>query len=456
MMSAISRNIIRAALSARSSVSLRYNSTSAATQAVHQNSITHPDPTESSASAQHLRDFEPYVLTTYARPGLVLTSGKGAYLHDLEGRSYLDFNSGIAVNGLGNGDEELADILKQQALQIIHTSNLYYNEWTGQLCKLIVEQTHASGAFQAAKKVFLANSGSEANEAAIKFARKYGKSVKGGGDHKYEIVSFKNSFHGRTLGSLSATPNEKYQKPFQPLVPGFKVATYNDIESVYATVNENTCAVIIEPIQGEGGVYTATEEFIVALRKKCNEVGALLIFDEIQSGVGRSGNLWAHAAFPQEAQPDILTMAKALGNGIPIGAAMVTQEVAEIIKPGDHGTTFGGNPLASRAAHHVFGKIANQEFLNRVKQKAEIFRAGLETLKEKYPSVVIEVRGTGLIWGLQLSFDPSKVVDAARLRGLLVITAGHNTVRIVPPLVITEDEISEGLSILDNAIASTL
>ncbi|KAK9390047.1 pyridoxal phosphate-dependent transferase [Lipomyces mesembrius] len=424
-----------------------------AVEPVHQNAITNRDPSENSKSAAFVREYEPYCLTTYARPGLVLSSGKGCYIWDIEGQKYLDFTAGIAVNALGHGNEELSKILYEQSLKMIHTSNLYYNEWTGPLCKLLVERTLATKGMQSASRVFVSNSGSEANEAALKFARKYGKLTPGGGEHKYEVVSFYNSFHGRTMGSLSATPNQKYQKPFAPMVPGFKYAKFNDIDGL-DIITKDTCAVIIEPIQGEGGVYFATPEFITALRKKCDEVDAVLIFDEIQSGLGRSGYLWAHEAFPAEAQPDILTTAKALGSGIPIGAAMVSERIAQAIKIGDHGTTFGGNPLATRVAHYVVDKLSNPEFLDEVKHKAELFRSGLEQLKEKYPSVITEIRGTGLIWGVQLNRDPNAIVDAARLRGLLVITAGNNTVRIVPPLIVKEEEILEGIEILDTAFAS--
>ncbi|KAK9246995.1 pyridoxal phosphate-dependent transferase [Lipomyces tetrasporus] len=469
--STASRNIARSALRVQRSstsypgyrISLRpttalharnYGSVAAdAAEAVHQNAITNPDPSENSKSAAFIREYEPYSLTTYARPGLILAHGKGCYIWDVEGRKYLDFTAGIAVNALGYGDEELSKILYEQSLNMIHSSNLYYNEWTGPLCKLLVERTLATKGMQSASRVFVSNSGSEANEAALKFARKYGKASRGGGDDKYEVVSFYNSFHGRTMGSLSATPNPKYQKPFAPLVPGFRYARYNDIAGL-DVITKNTCAVIIEPIQGEGGVYVATPEFITALRKKCDEVDAVLIFDEIQCGLGRSGFLWAHEAFPAEAQPDILTMAKALGNGIPIGAAMVSERIAQAVKIGDHGTTFGGNPLATRVAHYVVDKLSTREFLDDVKHKAELFRAGLEQLKEKYPSVVTEIRGTGLIWGVQLNREPNAVVDAARLRGLLVITAGTNTIRIVPPLVVKEEEILQGIEILDDAIAS--
>lgn len=335
---------------------------------------------------------------------------------------------------------------------MIHTSNLYHNPWTGELSKLIVNETRASGGMQAASKVFVCNSGSEANEAAIKFARKVGKIREPAGT-KVEIVSFQNSFHGRTMGSLSATPNPKYQKPFSPMIPGFKYGVYNDEASIKDLVTKNTCGVIIEPIQGEGGVNVATPTFLQALRDRCNEVGAVLIYDEIQCGLSRTGQLWAHQSLPPSAHPDILTTAKALGNGFPIGATIVTEEVAKKIVTGDHGTTFGGNPLACRLAHYVFSRLSDAELQKGVREKEKIFRAGFENLRNRFPELITEVRGRGLILGLQLSQDPTPIVTAARERGLLIITCGTNTLRFVPPLVISDDEISEGLAILEEAMS---
>lgn len=302
-----------------------------------------------------------------------------------------------------------------------------------------------------ASKAFICNSGSEANEAAIKFARKAGKVIDESGS-KHEIVSFNGSFHGRTMGALSATPNPKYQKPFSPMVPGFRYGDFNDVSAVPDLVTQNTCAVIIEPIQGEGGVNVATEEFLLALRKRCDEVGAVLIYDEIQCGLSRTGQLWAHTSLPREADPDILTTAKALGNGFPIGATIVNEAVASKIKTGDHGTTFGGNPLGSRLAHHILSRLSAPELQQNVLKNEKLFRQRFENLKQRYPDIVSEVRGSGLILGLQLSQDPTPVVTAARERGLLIITCGTNTLRFVPPLVITEEEINTGMAILDQAM----
>lgn len=315
----------------------------------------------------------------------------------------------------------------------------------------MVNKTLASGSMQHASKVFICNSGSEANEAAIKFARKVGK-VRNTSGTQHEIVSFQNSFHGRTMGSLSATPNPKYQKPFAPMIPGFRYGTYNDITAINDLVTENTCGVLIEPIQGEGGINVATPEFLQALRARCNEVGAVLVYDEIQCGLSRTGQLWAHANLPPSAHPDILTTAKALGNGFPIGATIVSEEVAKCIITGDHGTTFGGNPLACRLAHHIFTRLSDPDLQKAVLEKEQTFRKGFETLQQRFPDLVREVRGRGLILGLQLTIDPTPIVTAARERGLLVITCGTNTLRFVPPLIISEREIQEGLVILGEAM----
>jgi len=342
-----------------------------------------------------------------------------------------------------------------QAKTLIHTSNLYHNPWIGALSQLLVERTLSSGAMSHASKVFICNSGSEANEAAIKFARKVGKTHQANGS-KFEVVSFHQSFHGRTMGSLSATPNPKYQKPFEPMIPGFRYGHYNDVEGIRDLVTEKTCGVIIEPIQGEGGVNVATTEFLQALRDRCNEIGAVLIYDEIQCGLSRTGKLWAHADLQSSAHPDILTTAKALGNGFPIGATIVTEDVAKCVVTGDHGTTFGGNPLACRLAHYIVSRLSEPSLQAEVVKKEQVFRQRFEKLRHRFPEAISEIRGRGLILGLQLSQDPTPIVTAARERGLLIITCGTNTLRFVPPLVISDAEIEEGLGILEQAIEVAL
>jgi acetylornithine aminotransferase len=412
-----------------------------------------PDPPSDSQTARLVGSHVPYMVPTYVRPPPMFQKGEGCYLWDVENRQYLDFTAGIAVNALGHCDPEISKILYQQSQTLVHCSNLYYNPWVGALSQLLVEKTREAGAMKDAAKVFVCNSGSEANEAAIKFARKCGKMAQPDGT-KSDIVSFHGSFHGRTMGALSATPNPKYQKPFSPMVPGFKYATYNDIDSINEYVTESTCGVIIEPIQGEGGVNVATHEFLLALRKRCDEVGAVLIYDEIQCGLGRTGTLWAHASLPAEAHPDILTTAKALGNGYPVGATLVTDEVSDKIKTGDHGTTFGGNPVACRIAHYMVNRLSEKELQQDVLKKEARFREHFSRIHQRFPSIVQEVRGRGLILGLQLSSDPTPIITAARERGLLVITCGTNTLRFVPPLIVTEDEIDKGMNILEDAMAS--
>jgi acetylornithine aminotransferase len=313
-----------------------------------------------------------------------------------------------------------------------------------------------------ASQVFISNSGTEANEAAIKFARKVGRSLDPSGA-KHEFVSFNNSFHGRSMGALSATPNPKYQTPFSPMVPGFKYGPFNNIEQLSTLITEKTCGVMVEPIQGEGGVNMATPEFLVALRERCDAVGALLIFDEIQCGLSRTGAFWAHGhpaftpAVGRPAHPDILTTAKALGNGIPIGATIVSgTSVAPYIKIGDHGTTFGGNPFACRVAHHIVERLNSSELQTAVAAKSALFTAGFKSLQGKYPHIISEIRGLGLILGVQLSeaYIPkaTEILTAARQRGLLVITAGEGCLRFLPPLTISEQEIKAGLRILEQAM----
>ncbi|KAL1982166.1 hypothetical protein VTN96DRAFT_1701 [Rasamsonia emersonii] len=425
-------------------------------------SLSTPDPAPNSSTFAFLEERTPYMVTTYARPPPMMVKGQGCYLWDMENRRFLDLTAGIAVNSLGHCDPEIAKIIAQQSETLIHASNLYHNPWTGALSKLLVESTVQSGAMRDAAQVFIANSGTEANEAAIKFARKVGRSLDPSGA-KHEFVSFHNSFHGRTMGALSATPNPKYQTPFSPMVPGFKYGKFNDVEQLSTLITEKTCGVIVEPVQGEGGIHVATPEFLVALRERCDAVGAILIFDEIQCGLSRTGTLWAHAhpAFAPKtgkpAHPDILTTAKALGNGIPIGATIVSgTKVAPHIKTGDHGTTFGGNPLACRVAHHIVERLNSSELQNAVELRSSQFVAGFQALQKKFPEVIAEIRGLGLILGVQLSekYIPkaSDILTAARQRGLLIITAGEGCLRFVPPLTISEDQVKTGLKILEEAI----
>lgn len=403
----------------------------------------------SAKTTETIKNGAGYEVTTYSRPSMVLNKGKGSYLWDIDGNKYVDFYAGIAVTGLGHSNGKVADIMYDQAKTLVHSSNLYHNPWTLKLSKLLVQKTKQFDGMYNASEVFLCNSGTEANEAALKFARKYGTSIS---PDKTQFITFETSFHGRTFGALAVTPNPKYQKPFAPLVPGVSIAKPNDIASVEKVISDKTCAVIIEPIQGEGGVHPQKPEFLVALKKLCEKHKAILIYDEIQCGLGRSGTLWAHSKVPKEGHPDILTMAKALGNGFPIGATMVSKKVGDVMKVGDHGTTFGGNPLGARIGCYVLSQIADKEFLQNVQKKSEIFKVKLNELKEKFPKQIKEVRGDGLILGVECTQDPTPVVNRARELGLLVITAGGNVIRIVPALNIPDDTILEGLKILEQAM----
>ncbi|CZT04401.1 probable acetylornithine aminotransferase, mitochondrial precursor [Rhynchosporium agropyri] len=414
-------------------------------------SLSNPDPASNSSTTHLVNEQAPFMVKTYVRPPPMFVKGKGCYLWDVDNRKYLDFTAGIAVNALGHCDPEMSHIIADQAKTLIHTSNLYHNQWTGALSELLVQKTLESGSMHDAQAVFICNSGTEANEAAIKFARKAGKVLDPSGA-KHEVVSFNGAFHGRTMGALSATPNPKYQKPFAPMLPGFKYGTYNDVAAINELVTEATCGVMVEPIQGEGGVIVGTEEFLIALAKRCREVGAILIHDEIQCGLGRTGTFWAHASLPKLAHPDIICTAKALGNGFPIGATILNGNVSEKIMVGDHGTTFGGNPLGARLAHYIVSRLSDPKLLASVSVKSDIFRKRFEALQTKYPELVTEIRGKGLHLGLQLTQDPTPIVTAARERGLLIITAGTNTLRFVPSLTITEGEIEEGMKILDEAM----
>lgn len=424
------------------------------TQIKRDASLPNPDPSEDSPTAAFLHQSTPFMVPTYVRPPPMMVRGQGCLLYDNENREYLDFTAGIAVVSLGHSDPGVARILAQQSQQLIHASNLYHNPWTPTLSKLLVQETQKQSPGSELSQVFVSNSGSEANEAAIKFARKvtYAKDPH---TTQRDIVSFHNSFHGRTYGSLSATPNKKYQPPFGPMLPGFRYGTFNDVSAVESLIDQNTAGVIVEPIQGEGGINVATSDFLRALRQRCDDVGALLIFDEIQCGLSRTGQLWAHTA--SGVHPDILTTAKALGNGVPIGATLVSgRTVAPFIKTGDHGTTFGGNPLACRVAHHVFERLADPALQDQVKAKSSLFFDAFESMQQTFPTILSQVRGRGLIIGYQLT-DSAKskateIVTAARERGLLIITAGDGVLRIVPPLTITADEIKKGLGILQQAI----
>lgn len=388
-------------------------------------------------------------MKTYSRPNIVFTKGSNCHLWDLENNKYIDFSAGIAVTALGHSEPKITQIMHDQSSQLIHSSNLFHNLYTTKLSKQLVEATKQFNGMHDASNVFLANSGTEANEAALKFARKYGVAKN---PAKNELITFKSSFHGRTLGSLSVTPNPKYQDPFGPMVPNVKVAEPGNLQSVANVISDNTCGIIIEPIQGEGGVNPVSLEFLTELKKLALKHDALLIYDEIQCGLGRTGKLWAHSYLPAEAHPDIFTSAKALGNGFPIAATVVSPKVENAIKIGDHGTTYGGNPLGARIASYVVNQIANADFLQSVNAKSEIFVSKLNEIKARHEGLIKDVRGKGLILGVEFAESPAKVIDEARKRGLIVISAGGNVVRFVPALTVEPEVIEAGLKIFEQAI----
>ncbi|KAI9485497.1 MAG: pyridoxal phosphate-dependent transferase [Benjaminiella poitrasii] len=407
--------------------------------------ITHPDDKIPQTTLDQVEEYSKYTVNTYARPSIIMKRGKGSYLYDTNERSYLDFTAGIAVNALGHSDPEVAQVLYDQARTLVHTSNLYFNPNAGELAKLVVNKT---GGW--ASKLFLANSGTEANEGALKFARKWGTAQS---PSKHKIVCFSHAFHGRSLGALSVTPNPKYQKPFEPLLPGVVTCPYNDTEKALELITDDVCGVIMEPVQGEGGVHPATSQFLQAVRERCNETNSLLIFDEIQCGLSRTGKLWAHQHVENEGcVPDILTMAKPLANGVPIGAILTSEKIGDLIKLGDHGTTFGGNPLASAVALNVMKRITTPEFIASVNEKGQYLTGLLKQLQASHPELIKEVRGKGLLIGVEFTQDPTPLVKMARERGLLIVTAGCQTVRIIPPLIVSKEEALEGVNKLAGAI----
>lgn len=384
---------------------------------------------------------EESLLHTYNRFKLVLDKGDGVYLYDTDGKKYLDFAAGIAVFAFGYNNKEYNNALKEQIDKLIHTSNLYYNVPSLMAAKRLKEITKMD-------RVFFTNSGTEAIEGAIKTARKYAFNKDGKNDH--EIIAMKHSFHGRSMGALSVTGNEKYQEAFKPLIGGVKFADYNDLDSVKALVNDKTCAIILEPIQGEGGIYPANEEFIKGIKEICDEKDILLIFDEIQCGMGRSGKMFAHEYYG--VKPDILTLAKALGCGIPVGA-FITNEKAAVLVPGDHGTTYGGNPLACTAINKVLDLFEKTDVLNNVNEVSKYMEEKFDALTEKYDFVKGH-RGKGLMQGLILDIPVGEVVTKSIEKGLIVISAGSDVLRFVPPLIITKENVDEMYNIIDSVFES--
>ncbi len=368
-----------------------------------------------------------YVLQTYARAPFVLDHGQGCWLYDTEGRAYLDCAAGIAVNALGHADPELVATLVEQAGKLWHVSNLFHTAPHARLAQQLCDTSFAD-------RVFFANSGAEANEGAFKFARKWAHDHFGA--DKSAIVAFTGAFHGRTFGALAATPREKYQAPFRPLLPGVRIAPFNDLEGTAAVMGDDVCAVIVEPVQGEGGIHPATPEFLQGLRALCDRHHALLIFDEIQCGLGRTGYLWAHQGYG--ITPDLLTAAKPLAGGLPMGAILMTQQVAEVMHVGEHGSTFAAGPLVAAVAEKVVRRVADPAFLADVRAKGEYLMERIEELNSPH---ITEVRGRGLMIGVDLDIAAADVIAAGHRHGLILINAGTNTLRLVPPLIISRGEI---------------
>lgn len=385
----------------------------------------------------YIKEAEQDMLHTYNRYGVVLEKGKGVYLFDTEGKKYLDFAAGIAVCALGYGNEEYGEALKKQVDNLIHTSNLYYNVPIIEAAKRVKK---ASGM----DRVFFTNSGTEAIEGAIKAAKKYAYTRDGHGGH--EIIAMNHSFHGRSLGALSVTGNKHYQEPFLPLLPGVSFADFNDLSSVKTLVTEKTCAVILETVQGEGGIYPASREFLEGVSKLCKEKDILLILDEIQCGMGRTGKMfaWQHYGI----KPDIMTVAKALGCGVPVGAFLMTEQVAEkSLCPGDHGTTYGGNPLVGAAVNKVLEMMERDKLADHAGEMGDYLWTCLEGMKEKY-EFVKDHRGLGLIQGLEVTLPVGQISSKALEKGLILITAGTNVLRFVPPLVIEKENVDQMAEIL--------
>lgn len=384
-----------------------------------------------------------HLMNTYERFDVIFERGAGSWLYDTEGRKYLDFVAGIAVNCLGHSHPAVVHAISEQSKKLMHISNLYWNEPQLLLAEKLVSYSDH-------QKVFFVNSGAEVVETALKLARKYGKIQ--GGEKKNRILYMKNSFHGRTLGALAVTGQEKYQKDFMPLMGEVEAVSFNDIEDLREKANQNVCAMIVEPIQGESGIIPAQQSFLQEMRKLCDQLDALLIFDEIQCGIGRTGKLFAYQSFG--IIPDVICMAKGLGGGFPIGAILVKDEAAAAFSPGDHGSTFGGNPLACAAACAVLDELMEKKVIEDVKEKSEYLMERLEELQKKY-SAIQQIRGIGLMIGLCFDREVKEIVKKCFEKGLLVIGAGANVIRLVPALNIEKKEIDQGIKILQDVLEST-
>jgi predicted acetylornithine/succinylornithine family transaminase len=381
-----------------------------------------------------------YIMNTYKRFPIVLVNGSGVNVWDINGKEYLDFAAGIAVCSLGHSHPQVIAAVKEQVEKLTHVSNLYYTEPQAQLAKLLVDNSFAD-------KVFFCNSGAEANEAAIKLARKYAHENMG--PDKFELITMKDSFHGRTMATITATGQEKFQFGFTPLLEGFKYVPFNDLQALEATISGKTCGIMLEPIQGEGGVNIPDDNYLDSVREICDRHGILLIVDEVQVGMGRTGKLFAYEH--SGIKPDIMTLAKALGNGFPIGAMLATDKIAKAFVPGNHASTFGGNPLATAAANATVKIMLQEGILEHCQKMGDYFLLQLKKLQQKH-KIIQGVRGTGLMLAAQLNIESGDIVNECLQRGLLIISAGSKTLRFVPPLIITMGDIDQAIGVLDEVM----
>ena len=381
-----------------------------------------------------------YHTPNYARAPICLVRGDGVRVWDSDGKEYLDFGAGIAVASLGHCHPRVTGAIREAAATLLHVSNLYHTAPQIHLAKLLCDHSFA-------ERVFFCNSGAEANEAALKLVRKYAKERYA--SDRYEVIATRNAFHGRTFATVTATGQEKYQHGFEPLVPGFKHVPYNDLRAMERAIDNRTAALIVEPIQGEGGVIVPDDDYLPGLRKLCDASGALLILDEVQTGVGRTGTLWAYEHSGIE--PDVMTLAKALANGVPIGAMLTREEVARALGPGTHGSTFGGTPFVTSVALATLQTVLGEKIPERAARMGRRLMDGLRRLAQG-PAGIREVRGRGLLIGVELDRPVSPILDACRNAGLLVLSAGENVLRLVPPLIVEEDHCDRALEIVDTAL----
>lgn len=398
-------------------------------------------------SAKVAESYDKHVLPTYGKAPFTLVRGEGATVWDAENRRYLDFTSGIAVNTLGHGHPVWVKRLSEQAGKLAHVSNLFHVAGQAQLAERLVERAGAG-------KVFFCNSGAEANELAIKLARRHGQQLAGGeAGRRFTVVTAENSFHGRTFGGMSATPQAKVQAGFEPMLAGFRHAAFNDIASFREAVDDEVAAILVETIQGEGGIHAATTPFLQELRALCDERGILLMLDEVQCGIGRTGRFFAY----EEAgiEPDVVAMAKGLGGGFPMGAVWVRAPFAGLMEAGSHGTTFGGSPLACAAANAVLDVMEDENLLDQVSVQMGPFREALEALVKKHPEQVREVRGRGYHIALAVRGDPMRYVELLRDNGLLTVRGGVDAVRLMPPLTIGAHELDTAVEIIDFVLGTT-